>query len=98
MVLADEISKIQKQLVEAETDLQESLSEVNHRVEAVDIRPRLEKVIRAHPLASASLAAAAGFALGGKASRATLLGALALGVFLGVQFASEPDEERERKP
>jgi hypothetical protein len=94
MVLADEISKLQQQLADAETDLQESLSEVNQRVEAVDVRPRIEKLIREHPVASAALAAAAGFALAARGSRARLIGALALGVFLGVQFASKRDEEQ----
>ena len=93
MVLADEITKLQQELADAETDLQDSLSEVNQRVEAVDVRPRIEKLIREHPLASASLAVAAGFALAGRTSRARLIGALALGVFIGFQFASKAEEE-----
>jgi len=95
MVKVDEISRLQQQLTDAETDLRESLSEVNQKVEAVDVKPRIEKLIREHPFASASLAVAAGFALAGSrvASRARLLGALALGVFLGYRFASQPEEE-----
>lgn len=88
MVLADEISKLQDQLEEAETDLQQSLSEVNHRVEAVDIRPRLERVIKEHPLASAALAAAAGAAAGRRASRLSVVGALALGVLFGLELGA----------
>jgi hypothetical protein len=94
MVLADEITKLQQELADAETDLQDSLSEVNQRVEAVDVRPRLEKLIREHPLTSASLAAAAGFALAGRVTRTRLIGALALGVFLGFQLASQPEDEQ----
>jgi hypothetical protein len=94
MVLADEISKLQQDLADAETDLQDSLSEVNQRVEAVDVRPQIEKLIREHPLASASLAAAAGFALASRTSRGRLITALALGVFLGLQFASDPEKEQ----
>jgi hypothetical protein len=94
MVLADEISKLQDQLEEAETDLQQSLSEVNHRVEAVDIRPRLERVIKDHPLASAALAVAAGAAAGSRVSRLSVVGALALGVLLGLELgALLPKEE-----
>ena len=93
MVLADEITKLQQELADAETDLQDSLSEVNQRVEAVDVRPRLEKLIREHPLASASLAVAAGFALSGKPSKARLVGALALGVFLGFHLGFRGKEE-----
>ena len=94
MVLADEITKLQQELADAETDLQDSLSEVNQRVEAVDVRPRIEKLIREHPLASASLAAAAGFALASRTSRARVISALALGVLLGFQFASQSEEEQ----
>jgi 4-hydroxybenzoate polyprenyltransferase len=94
MVLADEISRLQDQLAEAETDLQRSLSEVNHRVEAVDIRPRLERVIKEHPLASAALAVAAGAAAGSRTSRLSVVGALALGVLFGLEFgALLPKEE-----
>jgi len=93
MVLADEISKLQRELADAETDLQDSLSEVNQRVEAVDVRPRIEKLIREHPLASATLAAAAGFALAGRPSKPRLIGALALGFLLGFQFASRAEEK-----
>jgi hypothetical protein len=94
MVLADEISKLQDQLAEAETDLQQSLSEVNHRVEAVDIRPRLERVIEEHPLASAALAAAAGMAAGSRTSRLSVMGALALGVLFGLKLGALLPEDK----
>ena len=94
MVLADEISKLQDQLAEAETDLEQSLSEVNQRVEAVDIRPRLERVIREHPLPSAALAVAAGVAVGSRTSRLSVVGALALGVLFGLELgALLPEDE-----
>lgn len=94
MVLADEISKLQDQLAEAETDLQQSLSEVNHRVEAVDIRPRLERVIREHPLASAALAVSAGVAAGSRTSRLSVMGALALGVLFGLELGALLPEDK----
>ena len=94
MALADEISKLQDQLAEAETDLQQSLSEVNHRVEAVDIRPRLERVIKEHPLASMALAVAAGVAAGGRTSRLSVVGALALGVLFGVELGALLPEDK----
>jgi hypothetical protein len=94
MVLADEISKLQDQLAEAETDLQQSLSEVNHRVEAVDIRPRLERVIREHPLASTALAVFAGVAAGSRTSRLSVMGALALGVLFGLELGALLPEDK----
>lgn len=94
MVLADEIAKLQDQLAEAETDLEQSLSEVNQRVEAVDIRPRLERVIREHPLPSAALAMAAGVAVGSRTSRLSVVGALALGVLLGLELGALLPEDK----
>ena len=94
MVLADEISKLQDQLAEAETDLERSLSEVNQRVEAIDIRPRLERVIREHPLPSAALAVAAGVAVGSRTSRLSVVGALALGVLFGLELGALLPEDK----
>jgi len=94
MVQADEISKLQDQLAEAETDLERSLSEVNQRVEAIDIRPRLERVIREHPLASAALAVAAGVAVGSRTSRLSVVGALALGVLFGLELGALLPEDK----
>lgn len=94
MVLADEIAKLQDQLAEAETDLEQSLSEVHQRVEAVDIRPRLERVIREHPLPSAALAMAAGVAVGSRTSRLSVVGALALGVLLGLELGALLPEDK----
>ena len=94
MVQADEISKLQDQLAEAETDLEQSLSEVNQRVEAVDIRPRLERVIREHPLPSAALALAAGVAVGSRTSRLSVVGALALGVLFGLELGAPRPEDK----
>ena len=94
MVQADEISKLQDQLAEAETDLERSLSEVNQRVEAIDIRPRLERVIREHPLPSAALAVAAGVAVGSRTSRLSVVGALALGVLFGLELGALLPEDK----
>jgi|SRR5215469_1275303 hypothetical protein len=94
MVQADEISELQDQLAEAETDLERSLSEVNQRVEAIDIRPRLERVIREHPLASAALAVAAGVAVGSRTSRLSVVGALALGVLFGLELGALLPEDK----
>jgi len=94
MVQADEISELQDQLAEAETDLERSLSEVNQRVEAIDIRPRLERVIREHPLASAALAVAAGVAVGSRTSRLSVVGGLALGVLFGLELGALLPEDK----
>jgi len=95
MDMADEISKLQNQLEEAEADLQESLSEVNHRVEAADLRLRAEKAIKRHPIAALCAAGAAGLVLGsGKGSRSSLLGALLLGALFG--FAAGTRQEQDQ--
>jgi hypothetical protein len=94
MVLADEISKLQDQLAEAETDLRQSLSEVNHRVEAVDFRPRLERVIKGHPLVSAALAVAAGAAAGSRTWRLSVMGALGLGLLFGLELGALLPEDK----
>jgi ElaB/YqjD/DUF883 family membrane-anchored ribosome-binding protein len=86
--MTEDITKLQEQLDEAEKDLQESLSAMNQKVEAADPRLPAERVVHEHPLATASLAMAAGFAFGSEVSRPSLLGALALGVILGREFAS----------
>ncbi|MGO9604582.1 MAG: hypothetical protein ACLQAT_14535 [Candidatus Binataceae bacterium] len=87
--MGNEISKLQAQLEEAETDLRQSLSEVNQRVEAVGPRRRAKETIRQHPIATVLFGAAVGFALGSTESRASLIGTLALGMFLGVEFAKK---------
>lgn len=95
MDMPDEISKLHAQLEEAEADLEQSLTEVNHKVEAVDLRLRAEKAIKRNPLAFAGLAAAAGFALGTRFSRGSVIGALALGVILGIGFRANADVEQD---
>jgi ElaB/YqjD/DUF883 family membrane-anchored ribosome-binding protein len=92
---ADEILKLQRQLEEAETDLQQSLSEVNHRVAAVDVTPRVDKLISHHPLASLSAAAVVGFAVGSSRSQTLMVGALLLGVLFGVGLGSARNEPED---
>ena len=94
MDMADQISKLQTQLEAAEADLQESLSEVNQRVEAVDVRLRVEGAIRNRPVAAVCLATAAGLVLGGSdSSRASLVGAFVAGAVLGFFAGSQSGED-----
>jgi ElaB/YqjD/DUF883 family membrane-anchored ribosome-binding protein len=86
--MTDEITRLQEQLEEAEKDLQQSLSAMNQKVEAVGIRLPAEKAVQEHPIAAAGLAMAAGFALGSEVTRPSLIGALALGVLFGLEFKS----------
>jgi hypothetical protein len=95
MDMADQISKLQTQLEEAEADLQESLSEVNQRVEAVGARLRAEQAIKDHPIAALCLGAAAGLIVGGSnSSPSSLLGALVMGAVLGLAVGSQPGEDK----
>ncbi len=95
MDMADEITRLQAQLEEAETDLQQSLSEVNQKVEAVDLRRRTEKAIKRHPLASLCLGATVGFALGSGPTRFPLIATFGLGMLLGLEIRSHESEEED---
>jgi len=95
MDMPDEISRLHAQLEEAEADLEQSLTEVNHKVESVDPRLRAERAIQRYPLAFAGIAAAACFALGSRTSRGSMVGALALGIILGARLRWDPDHEGE---
>ena len=88
--MANEISKLQGQLVEAQADLQRSLAEVSCKVESVALPLRAErKTIKAYPMAAVGVAAATGFFLGSTASLPSRMAVLALGVFVGFSLGLE---------
>ena len=80
--MADE-TEIKDELVDATQDLRETLHEINHRVEERVARLRPDRGIKRHPLTTAAVAGALGFALGSDSGEAAMLALLAVGaVFL----------------
>lgn len=70
---------IENELDEAKEDLREALHEINERVEAQVARIRPDRGIRKHPITSACIAGALGFALGSDSGEAAIIGLLMLG-------------------
>jgi hypothetical protein len=80
--MADE-TEIKDELVDATQDLRETLHEINHRVEEHVARLRPDRGIKKHPISTACVAGALGFALWSDSGEAAMLALLAVGaVFL----------------
>ena len=78
MAIADDLeTKIE--IEDAKEDLRDALHEVNNRVEEGVARLRPDRGIRKHPMTSACIAGALGFALGADSGEVTLIGLLLLG-------------------
>jgi hypothetical protein len=76
-------TEIKDELVDATQDLRETLHEINHRVEQRVARLRPDRRIKKHPMTTAAVAGALGFALGSDSGEAAMLALLAVGaVFL----------------
>src|ERR1700722_14728057 len=86
------------EIEEAKEDLRDALHEVNNRVEEGVARLRPDRGIRKHPLTSACIAGALGFALGAKTGEVALIGLLLLGGALVVtrdeRKVEVPDENQ----
>jgi hypothetical protein len=63
----------------AKEDLRDALHEINDRVEEGIARLRPDRGIRKHPVTSACIAGALGFALGADSGEVALIGLLLLG-------------------
>jgi hypothetical protein len=72
------------ELDDAKEDLRETLHEINHRVEQRVAGLRPDRPIRTHPLRSACVAGALGFALGSDSREAAMIGIFLLGAALFV--------------
>ena len=95
--MADDLeTKIE--IEEAKEDLRDALHEVNNRVEEGVARLRPDRGIRKHPVTSACIAGALGFALGAKTGEVALIGLLLLGGALVVtrdeRKVEVPDENQ----
>jgi hypothetical protein len=86
-----EVAAIEDDLAQARQDLHQTLGQVNQKVAAVGtrfIRPR--NLLRAKPVLTIGLAAAAGFAFGSSRNRGEKFGAFAVGLLFGVAFRARP--------
>lgn len=79
--MADD-TEIRDEIVDAKQDLRDALHEINHRVEVRVARLRPDSGIRRHPVTTAAVASALGFALGSDSGEAATIGLLALGAAL----------------
>jgi hypothetical protein len=84
MSVQEEIPKINRELEEARRDFNETLMQVNEKVEDTEKRLSPEEMIKRRPLIASCCAAATGFALAGSragsATAAFVLGALLVSV------------------
>jgi len=76
--------EIKDEIEDATEDLRDALHEVNHRVEQGVARLRPDRGIRKHPVTSACLAGALGFALGSESAEVAMIGLLLLGAVIVV--------------
>jgi len=67
------------EIEDAKEDLRDALHEVNNRVEEGVAKLRPDRGIRRHPVTSACIAGALGFALGADSGEVALIGLLLLG-------------------
>jgi hypothetical protein len=67
------------EIEDAKEDLRDALHEINHRVEEGVAKLRPDRGIRKHPVTSACIAGALGFALGADSGEVALIGLLLLG-------------------
>jgi hypothetical protein len=83
------------EIEDAKEDLRDALHEVNHRVEEGVAKLRPDRGIRKHPVTSACIAGALGFALGADSGEVALIGLLLLGgaiVLTRERKVDDPDE------
>jgi hypothetical protein len=67
------------EIEDAKEDLRDALHEINHRVEEGVAKLRPDRGIRKHPVTSACIAGALGFALGADSGEVALIGLMLLG-------------------
>jgi hypothetical protein len=83
--------EIKDEIEDATEDLRDALHQVNNRVEEGVARLRPDRGIRKHPVTSACLAGALGFALGSESGGVAMIGLLLLGAVIMVS------DERKNK-
>ncbi len=90
---------IKNEIEDATDDLRDALHQINDRVEEGVARLRPDRGIRRHPITSASLAAALGFALGSDSAEVAMIGLVILGgvIVLSNEHKHKSDETERIK-
>jgi len=85
---------IKNEIEDATEDLRDALHQVNDRVEEGVARFRPDRGIRRHPITSACLAGALGFALGSDSAEVAMIGLVILGgvIVLSNEHKNKSDE------
>jgi hypothetical protein len=94
--MADDL-ETKTEIEDAKEDLRDALHEINNRVEEGVAKLRPDRGIRKHPVTSACIAGALGFALGSESGDVALIGLLVLGgamVLTRERKVDDPDENQ----
>jgi hypothetical protein len=85
---------IKSEIADATDDLRDALHQVNDRVEEGVAKLRPDRGIRKHPITSACLAGALGFALGSDSAEVAMIGLVILGgvIVLSNEHKNKSDE------
>ena len=91
-------AEIKDEIDDAKQDLRDALHQVNDRVEEGVARLRPDRGIRKHPVTTACLAGALGFALGSDSGKVAIIGLLLLGgaIVLASEKKAGHSDEIER--
>src|SRR5277367_6998192 len=87
--------EIKDEIDDAKEDLRDALQQINNRVEEHVARLRPDRGIRKHPVTTACIAGALGFALGSDSGEAAMIGLLAMGAALMLSRERVDDESVE---
>lgn len=87
---------IKTEIQDATEDLRDALHQINDRVEEGVARLRPDRGIRKHPVTSACLAGALGWALGSETGEVAIIGLLVLGAVIVLSDERKKSDETER--
>jgi hypothetical protein len=87
---------IKNEIEDATEDLRDALHQINDRVEEGVARLRPDRGIRKHPITSACLAGALGFALGSDSAEVAMVGLVVLGAVIVLSKEYKNSDETER--
>jgi len=92
--------EMKDEIDDAKEDLRDALHQLNGRVEDSVAKLRPDRGIRKHPLATACVAGALGFALGADSGEVSMIGLFVIGaaIMLSRGDTSESDDSDEIRP